>query len=149
MAYQHQIDREVKSGCLDNDDNRRTISHHPSAEAKNTTQGATAHDRIMAAIALEMEAKARRAVASIIKARARQFMRQPMQLEAIEPELATAAPNKLIETGFKILSHEMRSPRRLFGFGGEIPALNAKAVILLGRYQRWLEARQLYLFAAE
>jgi hypothetical protein len=155
MTYQGQTDRDAETdanadaNCSHVGKTRQDISQRAPGEPENAAQGQTAHDRVMAAIALEMQAKARCSVASIIKARARQLMRQPMQLDVIAPKLATASPVELIAIGLKILSGEMQNPRRFFGFGGEIPALNAKAVILLGRYQRRLQAQQLYLFAAE
>jgi hypothetical protein len=41
-----------------------------------------------------------------------------------------AVAKHLIETA-------RQAPRRWFGFGGEVPILNAKAVLLLARVLRW------------
>jgi hypothetical protein len=79
--------------------------------------------------------------ARLVKDRARRFAVNPLTLEAIFPGLANADPDTMIDVGLYLLAGEKKNPRRWFGFGGEVPALNAKAVVLLGRARRRLERR--------
>ncbi|MEJ0051389.1 MAG: hypothetical protein WDN02_09330 [Methylovirgula sp.] len=83
-----------------------------------------------------LHAQARRTAAYMLKRRARDYARRPMQLEILYPGLAAAAPDTLIAVAAHLLKNERKNPRRWFGFGGEIGALNAKAAMLLGRTLR-------------
>ncbi len=83
-----------------------------------------------------LHAQARRTAAYMLKRRARDYARQPMQLEILYPGLAVATPDVLIAVAAHLLKNERKNPRRWFGFGGEIGALNAKAAMLLGRTLR-------------
>ncbi len=83
-----------------------------------------------------VRAQARRTAAHMVKARARDYARRPVQLEILYPGLAAAAPEVLIAVAGHMLRRERQIPRRWFGFGGEVSALNAKAVLLLGRLRR-------------
>lgn len=74
--------------------------------------------------------------ARLVKDRARSFARRPLTLDAVFPGLANADAETMIAVGRYLLEGERKSPRRWFGFGGEIPAINAKAVLLLGRARR-------------
>ena len=60
----------------------------------------------------------------------------PMALETLYPGLAVARPETLIAVAEHLLEIERKNPRRWFGFGGEVKALNAKAALLLGRTLR-------------
>ncbi len=81
-------------------------------------------------------AAARRAVAHLIKSRARHYARRPMALERLYPGLSRVAPDRLAAIGAHLVEREARVPRRWFGFGGEVTLINAKAVCLLGRARR-------------
>ncbi|WP_219322894.1 hypothetical protein [Methylovirgula sp. HY1] len=59
-----------------------------------------------------------------------------MMLESLYPGLASAPPATLIAIAEHLLETERRAPRRWFGFGGEITAINAKAALLYGRARR-------------
>jgi hypothetical protein len=92
---------------------------------------ATSHDAAEA-----LRAQARRTAAHMVKGRARDYARRPMQLEILYPGLAVADPKTLIAVATHLLGKEREEPRRWFGFGGEVSALNAKAALLLGRTLR-------------
>jgi hypothetical protein len=85
---------------------------------------------------LDLPASARRAVAQMIKARARAYAKRPIALEALYPGLADAAPTKHIAIAASLVDRESRSPRRWFAFGGAIGLTNARAALLLGRVRR-------------
>jgi hypothetical protein len=91
----------------------------------------SAHDAAEA-----IAAQARRTAAYMVKCRARDYARRPMQLEVLHPGLAAAKPETLIAVAEYLLETERENPRRWFGFGGEVKALNAKAALLLGRTLR-------------
>jgi hypothetical protein len=84
----------------------------------------------------EMITKARQSAFAGVRRRAHAYLRDPLQLEAIAHGLAYASPECLMATGRTILDHERRFPSRHFGVGGEVKAMNAKAIMVLGRYQR-------------
>lgn len=77
-----------------------------------------------------------RAVIRMIKHRARGYAQHPMALETITPGLAAAAPDTLEAVARQLIERERVTPRRWFGFGGEVPLLNAKALLLLARVRR-------------
>ena len=79
---------------------------------------------------------ARRTVASTIKARARRYARHPQALDALFPGLASVTPVTLIAVAEHLVERESHSPRRWFGFGGDVSLLNARAALLLGRALR-------------
>lgn len=79
---------------------------------------------------------ARRAVAHQTKARARYYARRPQALDALFPGLGCAPPDTLIAIAEHLVEREARSPRRWFGFGGEVSLVNARAALLLGRALR-------------
>ncbi len=83
-----------------------------------------------------LRAQARRTAAYLVKARARDYAGRPMLMEILYPGLAAADPAALIAVAEHLLRRERQNPRRWFGFGGEIGALNAKAALLLGRTLR-------------
>jgi hypothetical protein len=83
-----------------------------------------------------LRTQARRTAAFLVKARARIYARRPMLMDILYPGLATADPQRLIAVAEHLLRHEHQYPRRWFGFGGEVSALNAKAALLLGRTLR-------------
>lgn len=88
-----------------------------------------------------MRQQARRTAVYMIKVRARRYLRRPVELEAIAPGLVSASGVRLIAWGEHFLEGERGRRRRWFGFGAEVPALNARAVILLGRYRRRFDGR--------
>ncbi len=57
-------------------------------------------------------------------------------LDALFPGLGSAPPDTLIAVAAHLVEREMRSPRRWFGFGGEVSLVNARAALLLGRALR-------------
>lgn len=71
-----------------------------------------------------------------IKGRARLYAKRPAALEPLYPGLSCAPPQTLIAVAEHLVDRERRSPRRWFGFGGEVSLINAKAALLLGRTQR-------------
>jgi len=102
------------------------------------------HAALMAEIEAEMKARAAHTVHRIVKRRARIFLDQPLRREAVAPGLWCASPEALIATGRTMLANERDFPRRHYGFGGETPSINARALIVLGRYQRlvWREIQR-------
>jgi len=81
-------------------------------------------------------AQATRTIAFLVKQRARAYAKHPMTLETISPGLGAAGPETMIALAKLLIETETRTPRRWFGFGGEIPVLNAKAVLLFARTRR-------------
>jgi hypothetical protein len=72
-----------------------------------------------------------------IKNRARAFLKCPMALDALLPGLTErAAPDAILTLAKQMMVKERDTPRRWFGFGGEAPMLNAKALLLYGRILR-------------
>ena len=90
----------------------------------------------------ERLAEAARTVArALVKGRARFYDRYPMALDALHPGLACAPPAALVAIGQHLVERESLSPRRWFGFGGEVGLVNARAALLLGRLRRRAAAR--------
>ncbi|ACK51949.1 hypothetical protein Msil_3039 [Methylocella silvestris BL2] len=87
-------------------------------------------------LAASLTAQAHRTVAHLVKWRARAYADRRADLDVIAPGLSEAAPQTLIAVGKDLLALERLLPRRWFGFGGETPAINAKALIVLGRALR-------------
>lgn len=83
-----------------------------------------------------LQSQARRTAALVTKSRARSFAGQPTALEHICRGLSTASPGEMIDIAKGLLRAERVNPRRWFGFGGEVGALNAQAILLLGRARR-------------
>ena len=83
-----------------------------------------------------LQGAARSAVTQKIKMRARLYAKRPMALEPLYPGLACAPPATLVAIAAHLVDRETRSPRRWFGFGGEVSLINAKAALLLGRTLR-------------
>lgn len=92
----------------------------------------------MAGMEAEMALRARRSAFAAVKRRARAYMAEPMLLESLARDLAYASPECLIATGLSALANERNMRSRYFGFGGETRAVNARAAILLGRWQRFV-----------
>lgn len=82
-----------------------------------------------------------RLIAGLVKDRARAFARRPWTLDMVRQGLADASPEAMIVMARQLLDRERRNPSRWFGFGGEIPALNARAVLVLARARRRGERR--------
>jgi hypothetical protein len=79
---------------------------------------------------------ARSLAAQLIKRRARAYFRRPTALETLTPGLSCAAPDQMIAIATHLLTQERAVQKRWFAFGGEAPALNARAALLLGRVFR-------------
>ena len=80
----------------------------------------------------DFAAAARRATCHLVKTRARQYARRPLTLEALFPGLSTAPPRTLVAIAAHLVEREARSPRRWFGFGGEVNLVNARARAFAG-----------------
>ena len=84
---------------------------------------------------------ARAAARTMVKGRARFYDRYPNALDALHPGLAGASAATLVAIGRHLVERESLSPRRWFGFGGEVGLVNARAALLLGRIRRRAAAR--------
>lgn len=84
----------------------------------------------------DMRAAAVRAASHMVKMRARHYVRRPMTLDSLHPGLSMATPATLVAIAEHLVEREARSPRRWFGFGGEVGLVNARAALLLGRALR-------------
>lgn len=80
-----------------------------------------------------LRAQAKRTAVVLIKDRARAYAKRPMLLENVSPGLSAEAPETIIAVAKHLITIEKNSPRRWFGFGGEVPILNAKAILLTAR----------------
>ena len=83
-----------------------------------------------------MASAGRHAACHMLKARARFYARRPAALDALHPGLASASPATLVAVATHLVERESLSPRRWFGFGGEVGLVNARAALLLGRTLR-------------
>jgi hypothetical protein len=83
-----------------------------------------------------LRAQATRTAVVLIKERARAYAKRPMSLENVIPGLSAAAPETIIAVAKNLIALERNAPRRWFGFGGEVPILNAKAILLSARALR-------------
>jgi len=80
-----------------------------------------------------LRAQAVRTAAALIKKRARAYAKSPVLLDSVSLGLSSAAPETAIAVARHVIMTERNLPRRWFGAGGEIPSINAKAVLLYGR----------------
>ena len=85
---------------------------------------------------LDLDSAARRAICHVVKARARHYLRHPGAMEALYPGLSMAPAATLVAVAEHLVERERASPRRWFGFGGEVSLTNAQAALLLGRALR-------------
>jgi hypothetical protein len=83
-----------------------------------------------------LRAQATRTAIDLIKDRARAYVKRPMSLENVIPGLSAAAPETIIAVAKHLIALERNAPRRWFGFGGEVPIFNAKAILLSARTLR-------------
>jgi hypothetical protein len=83
-----------------------------------------------------LRAQATRTAVDLIKDRARAYAKRPMSLENVIPGLSAAAPETNIAVAEHLIALERNAPRRWFGLGGEVPILNAKAILLASRALR-------------
>ncbi|MDQ6702130.1 MAG: hypothetical protein M3Z96_02975 [Pseudomonadota bacterium] len=93
-------------------------------------------------VAAALRAQATRTAVDLIKDRARVYAKRPMMLENVFPGLSAAAPETIIAVAKNLITVERNAPRRWFGFGGEVPILNATAVLLFARALRRAEGRR-------
>jgi len=89
-----------------------------------------------------LRAQATRTAVVLIKDRARAYAKRPMMLENFFSGLSAAAPETIMAVAKRLIAAEGKAPRRWFGFGGEVPILNAKAVLLSARARRRDERRR-------
>jgi hypothetical protein len=79
-----------------------------------------------------LEAQARKTALSMIKERARDYAREPEQLDAIYPGLAKCLPSRRIE-----FLKTIRAPLwRYKGLGGEVQAINLRGAMVYARASR-------------
>jgi hypothetical protein len=83
-----------------------------------------------------LRAQATRTAVHLIKDRARTYAKRPMTLETAFAGLSAATPETMIAVGRHLIEMERQTPCRWFGFGGEVPIINAKAIVLFGRALR-------------
>jgi hypothetical protein len=83
-----------------------------------------------------LRAQATRTAVDLIKDRARAYAKRPMTLENVFPGLSAATPETKIAVAKHLIATERNAPHRWLGFGGEVPILNAKAVLLSARALR-------------
>jgi hypothetical protein len=86
-----------------------------------------------------LRAQATPTAVDMIKVRARAYA---MTLESVFLGLSAAAPETIIAVAKHLIAAERNAPRRWFGFGGEVPILNAKAVLLCALALRRDEGRR-------
>ncbi len=87
-------------------------------------------------LAAALQSQASQTAHYLVKRRARTYAGRLIDLDAVAPGLSGAPPETLIAVGADLLRIEAHAPRRWFGFGSEAPALNARAIMLLGRLLR-------------
>ena len=80
--------------------------------------------------------QARRTATLLIKRRARDYAGHPRMLGILAPGLETASGEAMIATARDLLAIERATRRRFAGFGGDTPAINYRAIGLLGRAMR-------------
>jgi hypothetical protein len=97
---------------------------------------------VRANVEAALRAQATRTAVCLIKDRARAYAKRPMTLESVSRGLSAAAPETKIALAKHLIAAERNTPRRWFGFGGEVPILNAKAVLLSARALRRGEGRR-------
>jgi hypothetical protein len=97
---------------------------------------------------IDLPAQARRAAIHLIKMRARHYARRPQGLDCLLPGLSMSSPETLIAVAEHLVDRESRSPRRWFGFGGEVNLVNARAALLLGRTNRLAASKIIHLSSA-
>lgn len=98
-----------------------------------TPNHTSAHANAQASAEAGLRAQTRRTAVFLIKHRARAYAKRPMTPKAISPGLAAAAPDTMVAVAKHLIETARQAPRRWFGFGREVPILNAKAVLLLAR----------------
>jgi hypothetical protein len=89
-----------------------------------------------------LRAQATRTAVDLIKERARAYAKRPMALENVFPGLSAAGPETVVAVAKHLIAAERNAPRRWLGFGGGVPILNAKAVLLSARALRRDEGRR-------
>jgi hypothetical protein len=89
-----------------------------------------------------LRAQATRTAVDIIKVRARAYAKRTMTLESVFLGLSAAAPETKIAVAKHLIATERNAPHRWLGFGGEVPILNAKAVLLSARALRRDDGRR-------
>src|SRR5215469_8618623 len=73
------------------------------------------------------------------KARAREYARQPWQLEMVLSGLSEQRPQFIYACATILKCHELRNPRKDFGFGSEVPLVNLRAAQIYARYLRYVQ----------
>jgi hypothetical protein len=98
-------------------------------------------NRAQAHVEAALRAQATRTAVDLMKDRARAYAKRPTMLENVSLGLSAAAPETIIGVAKRLIAAERNAPRRWFGLGGEVPILNAKAVLLSARARRRDEGR--------
>jgi hypothetical protein len=93
-------------------------------------------NRVQALVEAALRAQARCTAVDLIKDRARAYAKRLTTLDDVFPGLSAVAPETIIGVAKHLIAAERNAPRRWFGFGGEVPILNAKAVLLSARARR-------------
>lgn len=88
------------------------------------------------AISDALASQARRTAALLIKRRARDYLAHPRMLEILASGLSMASGAAMIATAQELLTAERATRRRFAGLFAEPPAINYRAVWLLGRAMR-------------
>jgi hypothetical protein len=83
-----------------------------------------------------LRAQATRTAVELVKDRARAYAKRSRTLENVFPGLSAAVPETIIAVAKHLIVAERNAPCRWFGFGGEVPILNVKAVLLSARALR-------------
>jgi hypothetical protein len=89
----------------------------------------------------QLRLRAIRAVIFAKKTRVRKFIKQPWQLDSIYSELSYADARGAIAIAEHLIERDSAKERRMMG--GEVPLINAHAVMLYGRALRRHERRQM------
>ncbi|MGH9676045.1 MAG: hypothetical protein ACRD36_03000 [Candidatus Acidiferrum sp.] len=88
----------------------------------------------MAAIHADMAAQAKETALAMVHDQARRYALKPRLLDALDPksakQLSELTPRQLRYRIAILIGVEVSTPRRLHGFGGEVPLINLKAAAL-------------------
>jgi hypothetical protein len=96
----------------------------------------------MADFAARCRSQAATTAAWMLKRRARDYTTRPAQLEILYPGLACVEPDRMIAIGEALRRNEAQIQRHSGQIDlYQVKAINAKAVVLLGRYRRRFTSR--------
>jgi hypothetical protein len=101
----------------------------------------TARQQAVADFLGRVQLQARKSGREAIKRRLHYYLAWPEGLEAIWPSLSWADSTKMLGIVDMLIEDERRTPRRFSGVGGDIKAINLRAVMMLGRLKRFQERK--------